>query len=381
MKVALVLERLDWRKGGLESWTWQFTQLLKNNEIDVHVVAFGFHPSVSELGITAHAVGTMPRSRLKRAEALEHYLRMQQFDVIHDLGVGWHADIFHLQGGSPLATFQHNLLRIPRWRRFSFWKPKRHRELHEIERRQYARPGALAIAVSNMVKTHLQTLHHLPDDKMRVIYNGVDLQKFSPDYRAEHRQRLRSQLGLRNEVLFFMLARNPRLKNADTLIRATAHLAKQGKPVHLVIAGSDKNAPYLRLAVKSGAAACVTLPGSVDTMPYFAAADVGVLPTWYDPCSLFTLETWASGLPVITTRFNGASELMTQGVHGYTVDDPADHLALAEKMALMLDDAAREKMNAAARELALEHSFEKQAGEFIALYREIHAKKQGVGGG
>ena len=95
MKVALVLECLDWRKGGLESWTWQFTQLLKAKGIEVHVVAFGFHPSVAELGIVAHKLESMPRSRIKRAEALEQYLRTQDFDVTHDMGVGWHADIFH----------------------------------------------------------------------------------------------------------------------------------------------------------------------------------------------------------------------------------------------------------------------------------------------
>ena len=109
--------------------------------------------------------------------------------------------------------------------------------------------------------------------------------------------------------------------------------------------------------------------------PIFAAADVCVLPTWYDPCSLFTLESWASGLPVITTPYNGASELMTPGLHGYTVETPPTTAGLAEKMALMLDDASREKMNAASRKLALEHSFERQARQFIALYEEIKAAK------
>ena len=376
MKVALVLECLDWRKGGLESWTWQFTQLLRNKGIEVHVVAFGFHPSVAELGINIHKLKSMPRSRMKRAEVLEQYLREKNFDVIHDMGVGWFADIFHLQGGSPLATWQHNLLRIPRWRRFPFLRANRHRQMHEIERRQYALPGSIAVAVSNMVKEHLQQLHHLNDEKIRVIYNGVNLKRFTPEHRAEHRDSIRTRLGLKNEVLFFLLARNPRLKNAATLIRALGLLAKQNKPVHLVIAGSDKTAPYLRLASKCGAASCITFPGSVDTVPYFAAADVAVLPTWYDPCSLFTLESWASGIPVITTTFNGASELMIPGTHGYTVKDPADPVELAEKMSLMLDDTARAKMNTASRELALHHSFEKQADQFIDLYNEIKMAKK-----
>ena len=62
---------------------------------------------------------------------------------------------------------------------------------------------------------------------------------------------------------------------------------------------------------------------------------------------------------------------MVPGVHGFTVKDPADPVELAAKMGLMLDDAAYIKMNTASRELALHHSFEKQADQFIALWREV----------
>jgi UDP-glucose:(heptosyl)LPS alpha-1,3-glucosyltransferase len=376
MKVALVLERFDWRKGGLESWTWQFAQLLKNKGIEVHIVAFEFHPSANELGIIAHRPDGIPRSRLQRAEALERCLRSLQVDVIHDMGAGFYADVFHPHGGSTIATWRHNLMRVPRWRRFTFWRPARHRGMLEIERRQHANNGSIVVAVSHMVESHLRTLHQVPAGRVRVIYNGVDLEKFSPAHRAEFRQTVRAQLGLKNEVLFFLLAHNLKLKNASTLIRAMGVLATKNKPAHLVIAGSGKNGAFVRQAVKERAAARVTFLGLVDPVQYYAAADVAVLPTWYDPCSLFTLEAWAAGLPVITTRCNGASELMRQGVHGFALDDPADPVALAEKMELLLDEDTRAKMSHAARELALAHSFEKQADDFIALYREIMDGKQ-----
>jgi UDP-glucose:(heptosyl)LPS alpha-1,3-glucosyltransferase len=371
MKVALVLEQFDWRKGGLESWTWQFARLLISKGIGVHVVAFEFHPSAQELGIIAHRAGEMPRSRLRRAEALEHCLRGLRVDVIHDMGSGWHADIFHPHNGSALASLRHNQLRIPRWRRFALWHPKRHRETLEIERRQHANPGATIVAVSRMVESDLRTLHQVPAGRLRVIYNGVDLEKFSPAHRATHREAVRAQLGIGDRVLFLLLAHNLRRKNAPTLIRAVARLAAQGKPAHLLIAGSTRTGACERLAEKTGAAGSVTFLGLVDPAPYYAAADVGVLPTWYDPCSLFALESWAAGLPFVTTRSNGASELMQQGVQGFALDDPADDVALAEKMELLLDGETRAKMGVAARELACAHSFEKQADDFIALYREI----------
>ena len=69
------------------------------------------------------------------------------------------------------------------------------------------------------------------------------------------------------------------------------------------------------------------------TRPRFTAhADFFVLPTRHDPCSLVVLEALAMGLPVISTRFNGACEIMTDGVHGFVLNDPADVAALADAM-------------------------------------------------
>src|SRR5579862_9033596 len=129
MKVVLVLDQFDWRKGGLESWTWQFARLLKKRGCETHAVSFEFHPDAErETGIVAHRL-ERPRSRLKRAEALERHLRTISADVIHDMGVGWYADVFHPHGGSTIAIQEHNLLRIPRWRRFRFPLSARHREI------------------------------------------------------------------------------------------------------------------------------------------------------------------------------------------------------------------------------------------------------------
>ncbi len=212
-----------------------------------------------------------------------------------------------------------------------------------------------------------------------MIYNGVDLEKFSPSNRSTFRPvETRGEFGMRNETLFFLLAHNLALKNAATLIRAMGLLARKNTPAHLLIAGGDKTAPYVRLAAQCGAASRVTFLGMVDPVRYFAAADVAVLPTWYDPCSLFTLEAWSAGLPVITTQYNGASELMSSGSQGVSSPIPPTMVALANAIFELLDEKqrARTKMSESARALALEHSFEKQADEFIALYQEIKDAKR-----
>ena len=84
---------------------------------------------------------------------------------------------------------------------------------------------------------------------------------------------------------------------------------------------------------------------------YFAA-DFLVHPTFYDPCSLVVLEALACGLPMITTRANGASELMTPPREGYVIDDPHDHQCLAACLQEMLDKERRHGCSAAARAAA-----------------------------
>ena len=59
-----------------------------------------------------------------------------------------------------------------------------------------------------------------------------------------------------------------------------------------------------------------------DVRECFAAADLFAFPTFYDPCSLVVLEAMAAGLPVITTRQNGAGELLQEGIDGFVIDSP-----------------------------------------------------------
>ena len=333
-----------------------------------------FYPGARDDGIVAHQL-EMPRSRLERAAAIAAHLPALKFDVAHDMGIGWSADIIQPHSGSTRALWEHNLMRIPKWRQIRFWREKRYRELAEIERHQLE-SSAIIVPVSRMSEQHFASWHRLPANRMRVIFNGVDVERFTPESRDRFRAATRRELGLGDEVLFLMLAHNLLLKNAETFIRAAARLAAAGAPLRVLIAGGKKPERFVRLAEKLGVARTVSFLGLVDPVPYYAAADVFVHPTWYDPCSLVTLEASASGLPVITTRHNGASALMKNGQEGFVLDDPADVAALASRMQELLDPARREKMGAAGRAMAMEHTFDHQTTEFLELYEEIVAARQ-----
>ena len=224
-----------------------------------------------------------------------------------------------------------------------------------------------------MVREHFRTLHGVPEERIRLIPNGVDAGRFSPQHCSGFREPMRRELGCRdNETLFLLVAHNLLLKNAEAAIRALARLTANGTAARLVILGGKRPARFVRLARKLGLSERVAFFEAVsDVRLYYAASDVYLHPTWYDPCSLVALEALACGLPVITTRFNGVSEIMTDGVHGFVLGDPADAGALAGKMGELSDPELRARMGEAARRLASEHTFERQTEEFLSLYREV----------
>ncbi len=372
MKIGLVLECFDPQRGGLEQWTWQFAKRLTQIGHEVHIVACDFPVPDYGIPLVLHPV-EKSKSPLRRAAAMEQTVRGLALDVIHDMGCGWHADIFHPHGGSTRALHEHNLMRIPRWRQIRLWREKRYRELAEVEKRQHADRKALIVAVSGMVREHFHTLHGVPRDRIRLIPNGVDTKHFSPEHGQGLREPMRAELGcVGEETLFLLVAHNLLLKNAETALRALACLIAAKASVRLAIVGGKRPKPFVHLAQMLGVSGQVTFVESVaDIRPYYAAADVHLHPTWYDPCSLVALEALACGLPVITSRFNGVAEMMSDGEQGYLLTNPADVATLAEKMKVLLVPEVRAQMGRLARRLAEANTFDQQTARFLDLYSSL----------
>ena len=376
MRIGLVLDRFDPRRGGVEQWTFRFARWLIRAGHEVHVVAGGFSKAALAMGAIAHEVPAA-KCRWDFALAAEQRLRALALDVVHDTGAGWYCHVFQPHGGSRTASFEQNLLLLPPllrpWkRRLAGWLP-RYREFERMLSRQYADDGRILLPLSQMVARDMQRYHGVPSERMCLVYNGIDVEQFSPEHRALHRPALRERLGLgAGDVLLLIVAHNFELKGVATLLRAVARLAEWGSPVRLVVAGGKRTARWQRRAQRCGAAAWTHFVGPVDDpVPYYAAADAYVQPTFYDPCSLVVLEALASGLPVVTSRFNGAGELITPGREGYLVDDPADADELVQAIRPLLEPARREAMQVAARELALRHSFERNCQEILSVYQQI----------
>ena len=104
-----------------------------------------------------------------------------------------------------------------------------------------------------------------------------------------------------------------------------------------------------------------------DLVPLYAAADIFVLPTIYDPFSNACLEALASGLPVITTGSNGFSEIMEDGVHGSIVDSPANLVGLHDAIHFWSDPSRREAARSANIECASHFDISKNVAETLEI--------------
>ncbi len=381
MKIGLVIESLDPRRGGAEQWTAQFAGWLARAGHEVHIVASQVAPEMASLGLTAHPL-PRTRSRLEFAQAAEQQLERLSLDVTHDMGYGWHCDVFQPHGGSRAAANEQNLHLAPRWlrpikRRVASCLP-RYREFRRLAMAQYMADDRIYLALSRMVARDFERFHGVRREQIRLVYNGVDVERFSPEHRWRYRSVVRDELGVDDrETLLLIVAHNFRLKGVPTLLAAVGKLVRAGLPVRLAVVGGKRQPAIARLAARLGAANATTFVGPVDdAVPYYAAADVYVQPTFYDPCSLVVLEAWASGLPVITTRFNGAGELMTPGIEGWLIDNPADADELTARLLPLTDLAIRAPMALAARRLAVAHSFDRNCRELLAVYEGIAAARR-----
>ncbi|MBN1591286.1 MAG: glycosyltransferase family 4 protein [Pirellulales bacterium] len=376
MRIGLVIEHFNPERGGAEQWTYQFTERLLAGGHEVHVVAGVFSESTRSMPIVRHLLPNT-RRRLGFAVAAERKLRSLSLDVIHDMGSGWYCDVFESHDGSRFAQWEQKVQTLP-----GCFRPiKRHmtrvlpryQEFRKLLARQFADPGRIILALSKMVATDYLRYHGVHPEQIRLIYNGVDTERFSPDHRDAYRQPLRRRLGVDDgETLLLFVGHDFQRKGLATAIRATARLVRAGEAVRLVVVGGRHPWRPMHLTRRLGASRHVTFVGSVtDTVPYYAASDVYVLPTFYDPCSLGVLEAAGSGLPSVTSRFNGAGEMLNDGVNGVLMNNPADDEELAQRLRPLLDRETRENMGRAARYFALDHTLQRNCDEIVAVYQDI----------
>jgi UDP-glucose:(heptosyl)LPS alpha-1,3-glucosyltransferase len=305
----------------------------------------------------------------------------------HAVSVGfdktWGQDVLYPQGGLHAASAVHNLYKYADPIRKGFarvgkWLDLAHWSFTVLERRQYLHaPRPLVIVNSEMVRRHFEHYYHFRPDELHIVRCAIDPARFISPERPRLRIEWRRKWGIApRETVGLFVAMNYRLKGLEPLLHAVARLPHDVS-FRLLVAGNPRIQSYQRLARRLGIAEQVTFLGPCPEIQrcYFAA-DFLVHPTFYDPCSLVALEALACGLPVITSRFNGASELLHPPQDGYVIQDPHDHAELANCIKQLLDPATRSACAQAARRTAAAWTFEHHYQKLLQVFAEAATRKR-----
>jgi glycosyltransferase involved in cell wall biosynthesis len=237
------------------------------------------------------------------------------------------------------------------------------------EKRSYA---AAKVVVAPSEKIRQELIHiGVADSHIRVIYNGVDTDEFRPGHED------RAALGLPGGVplgLFVGDIRTPR-KNLDGVLRAVARVPA----AHLAVVGAVEHSPFPRLAADLAVTDRVHFLGfRRDVGAIMRAADFFAFPSRYEAGALVLLEAMASGLPVLTARSAGGSELVTSD-GGIVLENPDDLDGLVVGMARLVQDGGkRREMGAACRRTAEQHTWGRMAEAYLDLIRECQNETAGL---
>jgi UDP-glucose:(heptosyl)LPS alpha-1,3-glucosyltransferase len=387
MDIALCYESVLPSRGGAETYIGDLARRLARDGHAVHLYAARWDATALPASTHFHRLDVPRGPRFLRpwrfAEACEAALAQARHDVTIGFDKTWGQDVLYPQGGLHAASRFHNLLKhrspVARFAAAAgkLFDPAAH-SFARLERKQYLGPHQSVIVVnSQMVRRHFEQFYAISPESVRVVHSAIDPLRFAAEDRPRRRQEERDHWGVGpDEPVGLMVAMNYRLKGLAQLVRAAAAVQGGGR-FRLAVVGHPNFARYKRLARRLGVADRFRFLGfRADPRDAYFAADFLVHPTFYDPCSLVALEALACGLPVVTTRYNGASELLTVPDNGLVVDDPHDSAALGGAIARMLDPGYRRAASAAAREAAGQWTFEHHYRALLAVFAEVRAAKR-----
>jgi len=298
------------------------------------------------------------------------------YDIIHSHY--WLSGLLGLRlrqrWGTPLVNMFHTLSELKRRANGGSDEPAGR---IEVERR-VAREADVVVCASEHEKRALVDIYGAPEDRIAVVPCGVDLGRFRP----LDKETARRSLGLNGERMILFVGRMEPLKGLDILLGAAAHLDDEPAFRVLVVGGdgngSDELSHLRHLSADLGIADRVDFMGPVghDKLPlYYNAADVCVVPSYYESFCLVALEAMACGTPVVASRVGGLSVTVRDGETGYLIPRPCPQ-PFAERVAMLLaDEELRRSFGKTATESVSGFGWDNVADAIEGIYGRLLANE------
>jgi len=369
MRIAIIRKRYTFH-GGSEGYSETIIRRLSECGHEIHIFAIEWTEEKGDSNIHFHHIPVIGFNSFLRdlSFAVSSFIilrrRREYFDIIQSHDKTIYQDIYRAGDGCHIEWLKQRWRREGIKGRLSILLNPYHWVILAIERFIFKHHRfRMVIAISEMVRRNIIENYGINSSDIRVIYNGVDLERFNPDARDRFRQEVREKHGIgEDESVLLFVGSGFKRKGLGYLIEAIESL---DKPVTLMVIGKG------RFKQMAGRQKVIFCGPRKDIHRYYATADIFVFPTIYEPFGNVHLEALASGLPVITTRQSGAAEIIEDGRQGFVIENPEDTDVLAERIALLMDSQRRRQMGIEARRLAEKFSMQFHIEELTDLYQSI----------
>jgi UDP-glucose:(heptosyl)LPS alpha-1,3-glucosyltransferase len=340
LRIALIARRFDPEGGGTERDLLITARQMREAGHEVAIFASEQRATTDEFAVTIVQTAIPGRALelLRFAYLGPMFARRSGAELVLSFARAVNCDLLR-SGGGAHATY---IRMARRWRGAASTAAMRlspyHRVQMFVERRAFASKALkLAIAVSELVRRDLIATFALPAPKAVTLYNGVETDRFTPAVTDATRNRIRAELGIPNSARAVIFAGNGfARKGVRYLVESWP--AIEDAP-YLLVAGRDRaSARYSRLAEKLGVGQQVKFLGTRSDMPgLMQACDALALPSMFEPFGNVIAEAMASGLPVLTSRFCGAAEVVPDSFNEFIVQEPGRAGEISSKMNALMN--------------------------------------------
>ncbi len=376
LQIALVRQRhTDF--GGAERFISRAMEALAARDVGLTLVTreWARQPHYRTLICNPFYVGSLWRD-WGFARSVCRTLAQERFDLVQSHERIACCDVYRAGDGVHREWLRQRARILGPLRRLSVALNPYHRYLLAAEERLFRGPRLRAvICISRMVKEEIRLHYGVPEDRLHVVYNGIDANDFHPSLAQRHRKAIRDSLDISPSApVYLFVGSGYERKGVSVLLQALAQLPNEAC---LLIVGKDKQTRrFVRMADRLELGRRVRFVGAQrDVRPYYGAADAFVFPTLYEPFGNVALEAMASGLPLITSSKSGAAEIVVEGQNGF-IRDALDVGGFAEAMRCMLDPARRAVLAANARRTAEAMTLELMAASVTELYDRLLAESR-----
>lgn len=345
MKILYSCLSRSW--GGMEMFTITSIKQLLTRKHQVELVCYPESKIAIEannLNIIIHYIKARSYFHPIQTLKLKSIIENGKFDLIHTQAS---KDLWVLVPALKLLKSKTPLVLTKQVGSFVVKKDFLHKKIYERVNKVFA--------ISNIIKENLIETCPIDENKIELVWNGVDTHKFSPS--MYNKNNFRNEIGVKeNEILIGMLARFSQGKGHEEFIKAASNLMKKYSNLKFVIVGeASRGEEHYEKEIRNLASEkCnekIIFTGfRSDTANVLAGLDIFAFPSHSEALGIALIEALSMGVPAVATRRDGILDIMEEGVTGFMFERK-NAKDLEEKMEYLIINAElRKKISVTARE-------------------------------